>query len=118
MGVFGQTVRMSSAGELGCTYAALILQDEDIAITEDKVKALLNAANVEYESYWPGLFCKVLVDNENVGKLLAKPSGGGGGCAEAAPGAAGGDAGAAAAPEEESDEEEDAGPVGVGLFGG
>merc|ERR1711998_405104 len=114
MGVFGQTVRMSSAGELGCTYAALILQDEDIAITEDKVKALLNAANVEYESYWPGLFCKVLVDNENVGKLLAKPSGGGGGCAEAAAG----DAGAAAAPEEESDEEEDAGPVGVGLFGG
>merc|ERR1711998_50566 len=110
-------VRMS-AGELGCTYAAMILFDDEQEITEDKLKTLMSAAKIEFESYWPSLFAKMLSNND-VGKLLPKPASGGGGAAAAAPGAAaaGGAAPAAAAVEEEEEEEEDIAPVGGGLFG-
>merc|ERR1712227_213949 len=101
MGVaYDQAVRMS-AGELGCTYAAMILYDDDQEISEDKLKTLLNAAGVTFESYWPSLYAKMLGSND-VGALLTKPAGGsGGGVAVAA--AAGGDAGAAPAAEEEEE---------------
>merc|ERR1712118_135736 len=118
MGDSVQAVRMS-AGELGCTYAALILHDDGLEITEENLKTLLNKAGVLYESYWPSLYAKMLQSND-IGELIAKPSGGGGGGAVAAAGAAApgadGAAGAAAAEEEEEDEEEEA-AVGGGLFG-
>merc|ERR1711998_463276 len=106
-------VRMS-AGELGCTYAAMVLFDDEQEITEDKLKTLMSAAKIEFESYWPSLFAKMLSNND-VGKLLTKPASGGGGAAAAAPGA--GAAPAAAAVEEEEEEEEHIAPVGGGLFG-
>merc|ERR1712100_678581 len=52
MGIFVQAVRMS-AGELGCTYAALILHDDGQEVTEEKMKQLLNAAKVEFEPIGP-----------------------------------------------------------------
>merc|ERR1712196_598018 len=105
MGDSVQAVRMS-AGELGCTYAALILHDDGLEITEENLKTLLNKAGVQYESYWPSLYAKMLKSND-IAELIAKPSGGGGG------GAAGG----AAAAEEEEEEEEEEAAVGGGLFG-
>merc|ERR1711907_306 len=119
MGDSVQAVRMS-AGELGCTYAALILHDDGLEITEENLKTLLNKAGVQYESYWPSLYAKMLKSND-IAELIAKPSGGGGGggavaaAGGAAPGADGA-AGAAAAEEEEEEEEEEA-AVGGGLFG-
>merc|ERR1711924_571439 len=104
MGDSVQAVRMS-AGELGCTYAALILHDDGLELSEENLKTLLNKAGVVYESYWPSLYAKMLSTND-IGELIAKPSGGGGG-----------GAGAAAAVEEEEEEEEEEAAVGGGLFG-
>merc|ERR1711912_22554 len=99
MGIIRSGVRMS-AGELGCTYASLILHDDGQEVTEDKIKALLKAADVETEAYWPGLFCRAFNDFEGgMDKLVTTPAlgGGGGGAGPAA--AAGGDAGGDAAAE-------------------
>merc|ERR1711959_731930 len=77
MGIIRSGVRMS-AGELGCTYASLILHDDGQEVTEDKIKALLKAANVETEAYWPGLFCRAFNDFEGgMDKLVTTPALGG-----------------------------------------
>merc|ERR1712097_186004 len=84
MGIIRSGVRMS-AGELGCTYASLILHDDGQEVTEDKIKALLKAADVETEAYWPGLFCRAFNDFEGgMDKLVTTPAlgGGGGGAAD------------------------------------
>merc|ERR1712072_696433 len=101
---FSLYLKMSSA-ELGFTYAAMILHDDGVAVTADKLKSLMDAAGVEYESYWPSIFEKSLGE-QDLDKLLTTPAVGGG---SAAGGAAEG--GAAAAVEEEkkksSSEDED-----------
>ena len=45
--------------ELACVYAALILADDDVPVTADRLTSILKAAGVEFEPYWPGLFAKV-----------------------------------------------------------
>merc|ERR1711924_94810 len=102
-----EAVRMS-AGELGCSYAAMLLHSDGLEVTEDNMSALLKAAGVECESYWPGLFCKALAA-QDMDKLISTPQagGGGGGGGGAAGPAAGGAAGGAAAVEEEEEEEEE-----------
>merc|ERR1711976_753903 len=64
------------SAELACTYAALILNDDDVEITGDKITAILKAANIG--------------------------SGVGSGPAAGGAAAAGGDAAAAEAPKEEA----------------
>lgn len=78
--------------ELACTYAALILHDENIAITGDKINALVKAAGITVAPYWPSLFERVLKAN-NIEALINNV--GAGGAAPAAPAAAGGAAPAA-----------------------
>merc|ERR1712244_94598 len=50
------------SAELACTYAALILNDDDVEITGDKITAILKAANVDFEPFWPSLFAGALKD--------------------------------------------------------
>merc|ERR1712042_208225 len=96
------SVKMSEVGisELACVYSALILYDDDIDITGEKMAKIIAAANVNVEAFWPGLFAKAL-QGRNIGDLICNvgsaPAAGGG-----APAA---DAGGAAAPAEEKKEE-------------
>ena len=46
--------------ELACTYAALILNDDDCEITGDKIATILKAASVDVEPFWPSLFAGAL----------------------------------------------------------
>uniref|UniRef100_A0A8R1TN59 Large ribosomal subunit protein P1 n=2 Tax=Onchocerca TaxID=6281 RepID=A0A8R1TN59_ONCVO len=111
--------------ELACVYAALILQDDEVAITGDKISTLLKAAHVDVEPFWPGLFAKALegVDVKSLITNISSSVGGGGGApAGAAPSAAAAAAApVAAAAEEKEDKKEEAkeesdDDMGFGLF--
>merc|ERR1711944_171103 len=98
-----------SVSELACLYAALILHDDDIDITGEKMAKLISAAGVNVEAFWPGLFAKAL-QGRNIGDLICNV--GSAPAAGAAPAAAA-DAPAAAVEEKKeekkvsSDEESD-----------
>ncbi|KAI3498429.1 hypothetical protein L1887_34204 [Cichorium endivia] len=116
----GYGKRNMSIGELACTYACLILTDDNIPVTADKIATLLKAANVQVESYWPSLFAK-LAEKKNIEDLIVNVGAGGGGGgapAVAAPAAAGGAAAAAPPPEEKKEEpkEESDDDMGFSLF--
>ncbi|KAL5554448.1 hypothetical protein UlMin_041849 [Ulmus minor] len=110
-----------STGEVACSYALMILHDDGIAVTAEKISALVKAANVEVESYWPSLFAK-LAEKRNIGDLILNAGASGGGAPVAAvPAAAGGGGGAGAAappPEEKKEEpkEESDDDMGFSLF--
>ncbi|KAF3653841.1 60S acidic ribosomal protein P1 [Capsicum annuum] len=110
-----------SCGEVACTCASLILHDEDIPITAEKISVIVKAANVNVEPYWPLLFAK-LAEKRNIGDLIMNIGAGGGGdaVAVAAPtgGAGGGGAAAAPAAEEKKEEpkEESDDDMGFSLF--
>uniref|UniRef100_A9S5K3 60S acidic ribosomal protein P1 n=1 Tax=Physcomitrium patens TaxID=3218 RepID=A9S5K3_PHYPA len=91
-----------SISELACTYACLILHDDGIAITADKIAALVKAANVSVEGYWPSLFAK-LCEKRSVDDLVTNVGGGGGAVAVSAAPAA---SAAVEAPKEEEKKEE------------
>ncbi|KAL9251950.1 Large ribosomal subunit protein P1z-like protein, partial [Drosera capensis] len=98
-----------SSGELACTYACLILHDDGISITSEKIATLVKAANVSVESYWPSLFAK-LVEKRNIEDLISNVGAGGGGAAvsvSASPSGGGGGGAAAAAVEEKEEKKEE-----------
>ncbi|KIM80645.1 hypothetical protein PILCRDRAFT_97928 [Piloderma croceum F 1598] len=106
--------------ELAATYAALILADDGIEITSDKIVALTSAADVDLEPIWASLLARAL-EGKNVKDLLSNVGAGGG--AAPAVGAAPATGGAAAieeapkeekAKEEEKEESDD--DMGFGLF--
>ncbi|MCJ1476673.1 60S acidic ribosomal protein P1 [Lambiella insularis] len=111
-----------SLSELAVSYAALILADEDIDITADKLQTLIKAAKLDdVEPIWTTLFAKAL-EGKNVKDMLLNV-GSGGGAAAAAPtgGAAGGAAAAADEPakeeeKKEEEKEESDEDMGFGLF--
>ncbi|KAL5612232.1 hypothetical protein BROUX41_000228 [Berkeleyomyces rouxiae] len=107
-----------STAELASSYAALILADEGLEITADKLQTLITAAGVaDVEPIWTQLFAKAL-EGKDVKELLTNVGSGGG--AAAAPAAGGAAAGGAAeeakeeAKEEEKEESDD--DMGFGLF--
>ncbi|KAF1976095.1 ribosomal protein 60S [Bimuria novae-zelandiae CBS 107.79] len=115
---------MSNA-ELASSYAALILADDGVDITSDKLQSLIKAAKIEdVEPIWTSLFAKAL-EGKDVKDLLLNV-GSGGGAAPAAGGAAAAASGGAApaeeaaAPKEEAnnptEKEESDEDMGFGLF--
>merc|ERR1712077_85719 len=111
--------KVGEISELACVYASLILADDDVAVTAEKIQTILKAANVDVEPFWPGLFAKCL-ETVNIKDLISNV-GSGVGAAPAAGGAApaaGGEAVAEAPKEEkkEEPEEESDDDMGFGLF--
>jgi len=106
--------------ELAATYAALILADDGIEITSDKILALTNAASIELEPIWASLLAKAL-EGKNLKDLLVNVGAGGAApAAGAAAPAAAAAGGAAEAPKEEAKKEEEKeesdDDMGFGLF--
>lgn len=64
----------TDVSQLACVYAALILHDDGIAITADKISRLIAAAGIEVEGFWPTLFAKAL-EGKSIGDLLANVGG-------------------------------------------
>ncbi|KAK1255425.1 hypothetical protein MKX08_009420 [Trichoderma sp. CBMAI-0020] len=106
-----------STAELASSYAALILADDGVEITADKLQTLISAAKVEVEPIWTSIFAKAL-EGKDIKDLLVNVGSGGGAAAAPGAAAAAGGAAAEAAPEEEKVEEKEESDedMGFGLF--
>eukprot|EP00887_Chlorella_sp_A99_P003285 scaffold9.g3285.t1 len=106
-----------SKSELACVYAALILHDAEAELSADNINAVVKAAGIEVEPYWPGLFAKLL-EKKGIEDFILNVGAGGGAPAAAAGGAAPAAGGATAAEEkkEEEEKEEEDEDMGFSLF--
>lgn len=113
-----QHITMSTS-ELASSYAALILADDGIEITADKLQTLISAAKIaDVEPIWTSLFAKAL-EGKDVKELLLNVGSGGPAAAAPAGGAAaaaGGEAEAAKEEAKEEEKEESDEDMGFGLF--
>eukprot|EP00933_Yihiella_yeosuensis_P036013 TRINITY_DN296_c1_g1_i3.p1 TRINITY_DN296_c1_g1~~TRINITY_DN296_c1_g1_i3.p1 ORF type:complete len:117 (-),score=56.59 TRINITY_DN296_c1_g1_i3:65-415(-) len=103
-------VPQAEKDELFCAYAAMILKDSELEVTEENLNTLIKAAGGKIDSFFPTLFAK-MCQGKDLGDFLKFGGGGGGGPAAAGGGDAGGAAPAAEAKkavvEEEEEEEMD-----------
>ena len=69
---------MASTLELTCIYSVLILRGDEVRVkvTENKINALIKAADVNVEHFWPCLFAKALA-NVNIGSHICNVGAGG-----------------------------------------
>ncbi|KAK3632374.1 60S acidic ribosomal protein P1 [Elasticomyces elasticus] len=112
-----------STAELATSYAALILADDGVEITADKLTSIITAAKIQdVEPIWATLFAKAL-EGKDVKEMLMNTGGGSAPAAAAAAPAAGGaapaagDAPAEAKKEEKAEEKEESDEdMGFGLF--
>ncbi|KAJ1890704.1 hypothetical protein GGI01_002767 [Coemansia sp. RSA 376] len=104
-----------STAQQAIVYATLILADDNVEITADKLEAITKAAGVDVEPIYFNLFAKAF-EGKDVNELLLNV----GSAAAAAPvagGAAPAAAGAAPAAEAKVEEEEESDDdMGFGLF--
>ena len=56
--------------ELVVTYAALLLHDGELEITEEKLNKVISASGNSVDGYWPGLFAKAL-RGRNINDLIS-----------------------------------------------
>mmetsp|Transcript_84462 Transcript_84462/g.219821 ORF Transcript_84462/g.219821 Transcript_84462/m.219821 type:complete len:122 (+) Transcript_84462:147-512(+) len=118
--VIAAEVPQGEKDELFCAYAAMILQDSALDISEENLNTLIKAAGGSIDAFFPALFAK-MCGGKDIESMLKFGGGGGGGVAVAGAGAA--DAGAAAggaAPakkEEKVEEEEEEEDMDFDLFG-
>jgi len=108
-----------STAELASSYAALILADDGVGISADKLQALIKAASVDVEPIWTSLFAKALEGKDVKDLLLNVGSGGGAPAAVATTGGAAGDSAPAEQEkpaEQEEEKEESDEDMGFGLF--
>ncbi|CAJ1355469.1 unnamed protein product [Effrenium voratum] len=110
-------VPQAEKDELFCSYAAMILKDSELDITEENINTLIKASGGSIDSFFPALFAK-LCAGRDLGDLL-KIGGGGGGMAVGGGGAAAGGAAPAAEKKEEKKvvEEEEEEEMDFDLFG-
>ena len=62
--------------ELACVYAALILNDDNVEITSEKINTLLNAAGVKIDSYWADIFTEYFKTHD-ISELIKRTNLGG-----------------------------------------
>lgn len=55
--------------ELCCVYAALLLNDAKVEVTEDAIAKIIAASHNKVAPYWPGIFAKAL-KGQNITELL------------------------------------------------
>ena len=61
--------------ELCCVYAGLLLFDEGIEITAEKINKIIEASGNKVDSYYPEFFGKYLHDADIKTLLTAQPAG-------------------------------------------
>eukprot|EP00927_Polykrikos_kofoidii_P058160 TRINITY_DN52524_c0_g1_i1.p2 TRINITY_DN52524_c0_g1~~TRINITY_DN52524_c0_g1_i1.p2 ORF type:complete len:140 (+),score=45.85 TRINITY_DN52524_c0_g1_i1:62-421(+) len=104
--------------ELLCAYAAMILKDSGLDITEEFLNTLIKASGSNISPFFPSLFAK-LCKGKDVELMLKFGGGGGGGGPAAAGGGSANDGAAPAAAKEEKkvEEEEEEEDMEFDLFG-
>merc|ERR1711862_473074 len=105
--------------ELFCAYAAMILSDSELEVSEENLNKLIKAAGGSIEPFFPTLFAK-MCEGKVLSSFMKFGGGGGPGPAVASGGGGGGGGGAAPAEEkkeEKVEEEEEDEDVDFDLFG-
>uniref|UniRef100_A0A8D0LN10 Large ribosomal subunit protein P1 n=1 Tax=Sus scrofa TaxID=9823 RepID=A0A8D0LN10_PIG len=67
---------MASVSAVACSYSALLLHDDEVTVTEDKIKARVKAAGVHVQPFWPRVFAKALA-RVHMGSLICNVGAGG-----------------------------------------
>ena len=68
--------------ELCCVYAGLLLFDEGMEITADKIQKIIKASGNEVDDYYPEFFAKYLAKADIKSMLTVTPAAGGAAPAE------------------------------------